>query len=161
MTRLSIEEVDDAAPLAGELFRRTFAHPIPDFPRHFVAIFRGADAVPRVAGYLHYTAWEDVGWLCGGLCVDAEAYARAAPEDAAAWKRAGGIGEIILRDTFARLTDRAAIFGYCGDARQWQHDLNVGFVPAGPPQLLVRWNRDLPPAERAQLVARAAALGPF
>ena len=158
---LAIEEVEDAAGLAGDLFRRTFAHPIPDFPRHFVALHRDAVGGADVVGYIHYTAWEKAGWLCGGLCVDPASYARAAPEDAAAWKRAGGIGEIILRDTFARLTDRAAIFGYCGDARQWQHDLNVGFVPAGPPKLLVRWNRELPPDERARLIARAAALGPF
>jgi hypothetical protein len=158
---LTIEEVDDATALAGDLFRRTFAHPIPDFPRHFVAFARTAGGASFVAGYIHYSAWESAGWLCGGLCVDADSYARAAPAEAAEWKRAGGIGEIILRDTFARLTDRLAIFGYCGDARQWQHDLNVGFVPAGPPRMLVHWNEAVPPAEQARLVARVAALGPF
>jgi hypothetical protein len=91
---------------------------------------------------------------CGVVCART-------PADAAEWKREGGIGEIILRDTFARLTDRVAIFGYCGDARQWQHDLNVGFVPAGPPRMLVHWNEAVPPAEQARLVARVAALGPF
>ena len=83
------------------------------------------------------------------------------PADTAAWKRAGGIGEIILRDTFARLTDRLAIFGYCGDPRQWQHDLNVGFVPAGPPRMLVHWNHEVPAVEQARLIERVAALGPF
>jgi len=158
---LTIEEVDDAATLAGDLFRRTFAHPFPDFPRHFVAFARTADGSSRVVGYIHYSAWETVGWLCGGLCVDRDAYALVAPADAAAWKRAGGIGEIILRDTFARLTDRIAIFGYCGDARQWEHDLNVGFVPAGPPRLLVHWNRPVEAPEQARLIERVAALGPF
>jgi len=158
---LTIEEVDDAAALAGELFRRRFAHPIPDFPRHFVAFARDAAGGAKVVGYIHYTAWEADGWLCGGLCVDVDAYASAMPGDAAAWKRAGGIGEIILRDTFARLTDRAAIFGYCGDARQWQHDLNVGFEPAGPPRMLVHWNREVPAEARARMIERVAALGPF
>ena len=122
---------------------------------------QAADGSSQVAGYIHYSAWETAGWLCGGLCVDGAAYARASPSDAAAWKRAGGIGEIILRDTFARLTDRVAIFGYCGDARQWQHDLNVGFEPAGPPRMLVHWNRVVPAALRARLIERVAALGPF
>jgi hypothetical protein len=112
-------------------------------------------------GYIHYTAWENDGWLCGGLCVDRNAYARAGPAEAATWKRAGGIGELILRHTFARLTDRVAIFGYCGDARQWQHDLNAGFVPAGPPHLLVKWNRPPPATEQSAMVERAAALGAF
>ena len=158
---LSILEVDNAAPLAGRLFRATFGHPIPDFPRHFVAIHRAADGAEHVVGYIHYTAWEAEGWLCGGLCVDRHAYARAGGTEAAEWKRDGGIGEIILRHTFAQLTDRAAIFGYCGDARQWKHDLNVGFVPAGPAHLLVKWNRPLPESVRAAMVARAAALGAF
>src|SRR5439155_19070266 len=89
---LTIEEVDDATALAGDLFRRTFAHPIPDFPRHFVAFSRLADGSSQVAGYIHYSAWETAGWLCGGLCVDSAAYNRASPADAAAWKHAGGIG---------------------------------------------------------------------
>ena len=158
---LIIVEVDEAATLAGELFRSTFGHPIPDFPRHFVALDRNTGGGLRAIAYIHYTAWERDGWLCGGLCVDREAYARAEPADAAAWKQGGGIGEFVLRHTFALLTDRTAIFGYCGDARQWQHDLNVGFVPAGPAHLLVKWNWPLPEPERASMIARAAALGPF
>lgn len=158
---LSIEEVDDATALAGELFQRSFGHPIPDFPRHFVALGRAADGEPFVAAYVHYSAWEETAWLCGGVCADRGAYTRAAPADAAEWKRAGGLGEIILRETFARLTDRPAIFSYCGDARQWQHDLNAGFEPAGPPLLLVRWNHPGSRLQRAGLVERIAALGPF
>ena len=57
--------------------------------------------------------------------------------------------------------DRLAIFGYCGDTRQWQHDLNVGFVPAGPPRMLVHWNHEVPAVEQARLIERVAALGPF
>lgn len=158
---LVVVEVDDATSLAGPLFQASFGQPIPGYPRHFVAFDRPADEGGLVAGYVHYTAWENDGWLCGGLCVDPLAYARAAPATAAEWKRAGGIGEIILRETFAQLTDRAAIWGYCGNARQWQHDLNVGFVPAGPQYLLVKWNRTLPAIEQAAFIERAVALGPF
>jgi hypothetical protein len=158
---LIITEVDRATELAGHLFATTFGHPIPESPRHFVAFHRTADAALRVAAYVHYTAWEEHGWLCGGLCVDHAAYANADADEAEVWKRAGGVGEIILRDTLARLRDRPVIFGYCGDGRQWQHDLNVGFTPAGPARLLVIWNRPLPEAERERLIARAAALGAF
>ena len=158
---LNIVEVDDAASLAGDLFRTRFGATIPDYPRHFVAFHRDASAALRVVCYLHYTAWEDHSWLCGGLCVDPAAYQYAGTAEATSWKQAGGIGEIVLRDTLARLTDRPAVFGYCGDARQWQHDLNVGFVPAGPRFLLVIWNRPLPYAEQESLIGRAAALGHF
>jgi hypothetical protein len=157
---LIIVEVDDADALAGELFFATFGHPIPKFPRHFVALQRVGSRALCVASYIHYTAWGREAWLCGGLCVDRQAYSRAEPGDAAEWKRAGGIGEIVLRDTLSRLTDRI-VFGYCGDARQWQHDLNVGFVPAGPPHLLVMWNSVFSRPEQEKLIARAAAMGAF
>lgn len=158
---LALVEVDDAESLAGELFRASFGHPLPDYPRHFVAFDRSVDEVGSVVGYIHYTAWEGDVWLCGGLCVDSQAYLRAAPAVAQEWKRAGGIGEIILRESFTRLNDRAAILGHCGDARQWQHDLNAGFVPAGPPHLLVKWNRLLSRDQQAAIIERAVALGPF
>lgn len=157
---LIIVEIDAAAELAGALFQATFGHPIPDFPRHFVALHARADAL-RVVAYIHYSAWEDHSWLCGGLCVDRDAYSSADPAEAAEWKRSGGIGEILLRNTLARLKDRVAVFGHCGDARQWQHDLNVGFIPAAPPNLLVIWNQPLADAERTELIARAVALGAF
>jgi hypothetical protein len=158
---LIIAEVDSATELAGSLFAARYGHAIPQFPRHFVAFHRAADATLEVVAYLHYTAWEEHSWLCGGLCVDPAAYEHADAGEAEAWKRAGGIGEILLRDTLARLTDRPAIFGRCGDPKQWQHDLNVGFVPAGPPHLLVIWNKPLPAAEQQRLILRAEALGLF
>ena len=160
---LIIAEVDPARELAGELFTSIFRHPVPDFPRHFVAFAQSADATLRVVAYIHFTAWEEHSWLSGGLCVDHSVYSRADPGEADAWKRAGGVGEIVLRETFARLTDRPVIFGYCGNPRQWEHCLKVGYVPAGPPHLLAVWNRNraLPPAERQRLIAAAAALGPF
>jgi len=156
-----VDEVDDAETVAGALFRRSFGHPIPTFPRHFVAFGRDARGGSQVAGYVHYTPWESTVWLCGGLCADRDAYARAAPDDAAAWKRAGGIGEIILRATFPLLVDRPAVFSTCGDPKQWQHDLNAGFEPAGPPHLLVHWTRPVPEAERRRLIEQIATLPPF
>jgi hypothetical protein len=158
---LVIVEVEPAAALAGDLFRAAFGQQIPDFPRHFVAFHRDGSAALTVAAYIHYTAWGDDAWLCGGLCVDRDAYGRAPSDEVADWKRAGGIGEIVLRTTFERLTDRVAIFGYCGNERQWRHDLNAGFVPAGPQHLLVKWNRALAEADALPLITAAAALGPF
>ena len=158
---LSIVEVDDAAGVAGRLFQKTFGHAIPDFPRHFVALHDQGDTLRAVA-YVHYSAWDDHAWLCGGVCADREAYQRAEPEEAAEWKRAGGLGEIIMRTTLAKLNDRPAIFAHCGEPRQWQHDLNVGFIPAAPPTtLLVIWKHSLAEREQQNMIDRALALGPF
>jgi len=158
---LPIVEVDDASALASELFHAAFGHPVPAFPRHFIAFYRDRTGAFRVAAYIHHSVWGDDAYLAGGLCVDREAYAHARPEDAAEWKRAGGIGEILQRECFARLTDRAAIFGHCGNPRQWPHSIQSGFEAAGPEYLLVRWNRPLSQEAKAEFIARAVALGPF
>jgi hypothetical protein len=158
---LIITEVDDATALAGDLFRSSFGQAIPREPRHFITFHRAPDATLSVIAYIHYTAWEEHSWLSGGLCVDPAVYARVDPREAAVWKREGALGEIVLRDTLARLNDRAVIFGYCGHPRQWEHCLKVGYVPCGPPHLLAVWNQDLPVAEKTRLIAKAAALGAF
>jgi hypothetical protein len=158
---LAIEEVRNGALLGGPLFRRTFGAPPPTVPRHFVAFYRPRGGDVRVGAYIHYMAFRDIAWLCGGLCVDRDFYRLAAADVGECVKRMGGLGEIMLRDTFARLGDRHAIFGYCGDAAQWQHDLNIGFTPAGPPRMLVRWTRPLAGAERAALIDDVRAIGAF
>jgi hypothetical protein len=158
---LAVEEVQNGAMLGGPLFRATFGAPPPAVPRHFVALYRTREEQLRVGAYIHYMAFRDSAWLCGGLCVDRRFYLEAPDSLGACVKRMGGLGEIVLRDTFERLTDRSAIFGYCGDARQWQHDLNIGFEPAGPPLLLVRWTKALADSERDALIERVRAIGPF
>jgi hypothetical protein len=158
---LAIEEARNGAMLGGPLFRRTFGVSPPTVPRHFVALYRAGTSDLRVGAYIHYMAFRDFGWLCGGLCVDGGFYGSASPELGECVKAMGGLGEIVLRDTFSRLTDRHAIFGYCGDARQWQHDLNIGFVPAGPPRMLVRWTRPASEAERETMIEAVRAIGPF
>lgn len=40
---LIITELDSATELAGTVFGAAFGHPIPQFPRHFVAFHRAAD----------------------------------------------------------------------------------------------------------------------
>ena len=160
-TQLVVEEVRNGGMLGGPLFRKTFGAPPPIVPRHFVALYRTRESDLRIGAYIHYMAFRDVAWLCGGLCVEPAFYATAPDEVGACVKRMGGLGEIVLRDTFARLTDRCAIFGYCGDARQWQHDLNIGFVPAGPPRMLVRWTKAIADADREALIEEVRAMGPF
>ncbi len=158
---LAIEEVENGALIGGPLFQRTFGAPPPAVPRHFAALYRASGKELRVGAYIHYMAFRDAAWLCGGLCVDGDFYRMANDDLRECVKGMGGLGEIVLRDTFARLTDRSAIFGYCGDARQWQHDLNIGFTPAGPPRMLVRWMKPLSEAARAALIDDVRSIGPF
>ncbi len=62
---LQIVEVSDAAPFIAALFRRRFGSEPPDFPRHFIALYRNGDGQWQSVGYVHFTRHKH-DYLCGG-----------------------------------------------------------------------------------------------
>ena len=161
---LGVWEVNDARAVAGELFRRSFGHDVPDFPRHFVMVYSpppgSSEAGPLVVAYVHHTPFEGV-HLTGGMCVDAAVYRKLPKAVFDQVREEGGLATIILRDTFARLGDSAAAFGFVGEPRARAADLRAGFVDTDRPQLMVFWRRELPGDERRRLVDLVDAVGPF
>ncbi len=107
--RSCIDTVETSdARLAAPLFRKSFGHPVPPMPRHYVMFYRppaaqGSDSgQPLVIGYTHQLAFENV-YLAGGMCVDPTAY-RMFPR----WlfdevKREGGLATLIMKESFATL----------------------------------------------------------
>jgi hypothetical protein len=157
---LRIEEVANAEFFVGDLFRRRFRGDPPDYPKHFVAFYRPERSTLQAVGYVHYTQFED-SWLCGGLVIDDRLYRRMPSAHRDLIRHAGGIAEKLLRDTFARLADAPAIWGYVGDALAEKVDLRAGFRHTKDRYVMVCWNKDLPEDEKAQRLARVVALGPF
>jgi hypothetical protein len=155
-----VEEVDDARFFINDLFRRRFGSDAPDYPSHFVAFHAAGGAQYGALGYVHYSRFED-SWLCGGMVMDDRAYRRVPAHHRAAIKAAGGVAEIMLRTTFARLRDAPAIWGYVGDKLAEVVDLRAGFVHTTAPHVMVVWNRPLSDAEKAERLAKVVALGPF
>ena len=156
-----ITEVDDGPAFAGPSFRRKFAAEIADCEHHVVAFLRPAEDLFVPANYVHLWLREDLG-LIGGASTDGRAFARIDPGAAARIRDAGGLYLQTLRWTFAKFADRCeAFFGYCGDPRAWEVDMQAGFEPTEHPRLIAHWHRPLPPARRAELVARANGFGPF
>ena len=155
-----VEEVGDSEFYAGELFRRRFRGNPPDYPKHYVAFYRQGRTTYRPVGYIHYSGFED-SWLCGGMVMDDRLYRRIPAPHRMLIKDAGGIAEIMLRDTFARLADAMAIWGYVGDKQAEEVDLRAGFRHTSHPHVMVVWNRELPEEEKAARIARVIALGPF
>jgi hypothetical protein len=155
-----VEEVSDAEFYAGDLFRRRLGGNPPNFPMHFVAFYRQGRTRYLPVGYIHYTAFEDT-YLCGGMVIDDRLYRRIPAPHRKLIKNAGGIAEIMLRETFARLTAAPAIWGYVGDKQAEEVDVRVGFRHTHHPHVMVVWNRELPEAEKAARLERVIALGPF
>jgi len=155
---LALVEVDDAAPLAGALFARSFKAVIPDFPRHFVIVDRaraGQDAI----GYVHHTPCGDA-YLAGGLVVSALEFRKLDARTAQAVRGEGGLGEWIMRASCASL-DGDAVFAYMGDAKSIRVNLRVGFAPTAHRYLHVLWKRELTQERRRAIVEQVAALGAF
>lgn len=159
---IHIEEVTDAAPFAGELFQRKFKHPVPDYPRHFVAFYQPAEGNRSTIGYVHYLPFEDV-YLCGGMCVDTAMYRKLPKAHMDGIRRAGSLAEYLLRETFEMVGPCAAIFGSVGDATARVVDLRAGFIDTGEPHVMVVWRdaRGAGEAEKRALVRKVVALGGF
>lgn len=158
-------EVNDARVVAGDLFRRSFGHDVPDYPRHFVLVYSpppdAGDTTPRVVAYVHQSPREDF-HLTGGMCADAAAYRRMPRWLFEQARAAGGLATIVTRDSMGMLGDSPAAFGHVGEPRARAADLRTGFVDTGVEHLMVYWRRpELTEAERRRLIGRAAALGAF
>ena len=157
---LRVDEVTDAEFYAGDLFRRRFGHEPPSFPRHYVAFYRATRTSYWPVGYVHYAAFEDM-MLCGGMVIDDRLYRRLPATHRALLKQGGGIAEIMLRETFARLHAAPAIWGYVGDKQAEAVDLRAGFRRTHHPYVMVVWNQPLSDDEKAARTERVIALGPF
>ena len=156
---IQINEVADAAALAGELFLKKFAHPIPKYPRHFVALYAPHPGESATIGYVHYLPFENV-FLCGGMCTDVTLYRQMPREHRDAIRAVGSLAEHLLTTTFTMLGDCAAIFGSVGDATARNVDLRAGFIDTGLPHLMVVW-RSATEAQKPVLIKKVLALGGF
>lgn len=157
---IRVEETSDAEFYAGDLFRRRFGGDPPNYPRHYVAFYRQGRTRYLPVGYIHYTTFED-SYLCGGMVIDDRLYRRIASQHRKLIKEAGGIAELMLRETFAKLRLAPAIWAYVGDKQSEEVVIRAGFRHTRHPHVMVVWNRDLPDAERDARLERVIALGPF
>ena len=154
------EEIASPPASVARLFQRSFGHPIPTYPRHFVMWYEPHGGEAIVAAYIHQLPFHEV-HLAGGMCVDPRVYRML---DAATFKEvrdAGGLATVIMTDTYALLGDSPAVFGHVNEPRARQADLRAGMVDTDREHLMVYWRRELPPAEKRRLVDLVAAHGAF
>ena len=161
--RLRTWEVNDARVVAGDLFRRSFGHEVPDYPRHFVLVYSpepGSQEPPTVVAYVHQMRGEGY-YLCGGMCVDERAYRRFPRALFGAVREQGGLATIVTRDSVEMLGDCAAVFGHVGEPRARAADLRTGFVDTDRTHLMVIWRKPLSDEDKRRLVDEVASRGAF
>ena len=152
----------------ADLFKRAFNRSVPTFPRHFVATLQ-RDGHEELAGYIHFTAFDDGVYLCGGLCIDTRVYRRLTPLERSRVASYGSLSRWLILASTSALGAKRAVFAYTGHTRSRTDAFALGYVPAksalsffsrARKYLLVQWHNELD-ADRVQLVRRVAAHGPF
>lgn len=134
---------------------------MPEYGRQLIAMYRKDSHHFVPVGYLNVWRHGMVA-LVGGGCTDGRAFARIEPEHGQAIRDSGGTLFNLLRYSFTRMaTDYEAFFGYCGDARAEEVDLQAGFKHTGVPMLLANFHRPIDAPRKRELIAEVAALGPF
>src|SRR5699024_11350220 len=112
-------------------------------------------------GYLQIGRHESVA-LVGGGCTVGRGFADVDTDHAAAIRAAGGVLYLLLRHAFTQMADDyEAFFGYCGDKRAGEVDLQAGFEYTRYQYLLAHFHRPASEARKAALIDQVHALGPF
>jgi hypothetical protein len=158
---IRITEIDDGPFFVNSLFRRKFGSDAPAVPHHVAAFLATAPDTFRLVGYAHFMPFGDI-MLVGGVCTNGQAFESLDDTQRGVVRDAGGVYFQVLRYAFARFADDCeAYFGYCGDARAEQVNLEAGFRHTGHPHLLVNFHKPLHEVMQRALIAKAAAIGPF
>lgn len=153
-------EVSDGRYCAGHIFKEKLGGVLPDYGRHIIALYKH-DLCLITLGYLNILEHDGVA-LVGGGCVYGKAFTDVSAAHRAAIRETGGVLFCMLRYAFTEMADDyQAFFGYCGDKRAEEVDLQAGFRHSGHPNLLVHFHRDGDPARQEQLTRKVIDLGPF
>lgn len=157
---IDLIEVEDAEPMAGELFQKSFNSPIPDFPKHFILLAEKNAKAPLVLAYAHATKLKNI-YLGGGMCVDYKAIRSLPKSIRKDLSKQGGVAYSLLTASVQKLTDCDAVFAYVGHQAAYKIDLAVGFKPTQHKHLIVYWKKQLDETKQNQLIELAHQQGPF
>ncbi len=151
------KETHLASPAATTLFARSFTLAIPNFPRHFELCATDG----QVVGYVHFTRAEKGVYLCGGLCIDARLYRRYRLQERASFQGEGTWSRQLLRRSIDLLGQKRAVFAYSDHRVSVRDIVALGFIHTPHRFLYAQWHSASRPAERAELVDLAHAVGAF
>jgi len=156
-----IAEVSDGRFFAGSMFQLAFGHELPDFGHHLVCFYPTSPQEFVPLGYLNFLGHASV-MLVGGGVTSGTAFRHVSDEHSALIRSGGGVLFHLLRFGFRRFADQAeAYFGYAGDARAREVDLQAGFEPTGHEYLLAHFHRPLSEARKRELIEEVLRIGPF
>lgn len=155
-----LRELQEPTPEVLALFRKCFASPPPNVPRHYVGMMTHRSQAPTTCAYVHLSQFEPGVFLVGGLCVDVAIYRRLSEQQRNAVARVGSLSRWMLARSIEALGHKRAVFAYTGDTRSRRDCMALGFERAHGPYLIVQWHQE-PSDQRNLLVERVERHGPF
>lgn len=156
-----VTEVDRGPAFIEHIFQRKFRASPPDFPHHVVTFYRKSWDCYVPFSYVHIRPFGDV-YLVGGASTDGRGFELMPEHERDLVRSAGGVYLNALRYAFKKFADRCdAFFGYCGDARAYEVDMQAGFVPTPHEFLIAHWHRPIDEARKHALIAKVHAIGAF
>lgn len=158
--RIKLIEVDDAAHLAGDLFKKSFNDVIPNFPKHFVLIAEQKNKSTLTLGYVHFTEHKNI-YLGGGMCVNTASLKIMPKHLREHLNQQGGVAYTMLNAAVEKLTGCDAVFGYVGHQGAYKIDLAVGFEQTQHQHLIVYWKNQLNKQQQDAIIQKAYEFGPF
>jgi len=157
---IRVEEVEDGAFFAGEIFRQAFGDELPGFSSHLVAFYQAARNCFVVVGYVHCTVRDDL-CFCGGLVLDERAIRRMPASHQTALRSSGGVGRRLLDEASRRFAQLPALWAMVGDEPMRETFHSAKFEAAPAPNLMVRWHADSGDSARAEVLRRVIDVGSF
>ncbi|TVQ34291.1 MAG: hypothetical protein EA370_10880 [Wenzhouxiangella sp.] len=155
-----VTEIAEGQRLAEDIFQAKYRAAAPGHGHHVFALLGGPEGW-QVGSYINYLPHRNA-MLVGGACTNGEVLRQLPARQRELIEAAGGLMLQTVRYAEQRFSlCSVGTFGHCGDARSWSILSQCGYQRLDHPYLIVRWNRDLPEAERTELVASVAALGEF
>ena len=111
--------------------------------------------------YVNFLEHENV-ILVGGAVTNGKAFKYVEPEHAYQIRADGGAYFQLLKYGFRTFADRCdAFFGYAGDKRAYEVDLEAGFIPTNHQYLIVNFHKPMNDVEKNALIEKIHAIGPF
>ena len=136
-SQLTLVDVNDAAPFAGDLFKQSFGDAIPNFPKHFVLLLSD-QGLTLTLGYVHFTKKDNI-YLGGGMCVNSRVLRQVPKAIRKDLSSMGGVAFTMLSESVKQLNDCDAVFGHVGHQGAYKIDMAVGFEQTENDHLIVFW----------------------
>jgi hypothetical protein len=156
-----ITEVSSGAFFADDFFSRSFGENVPPYGHHIVCFYRKSPSHFLPLGYVNFLEYEEV-ILVGGAVTNGAAFKLVDESHAAQIREAGGVYYQLLVYSFKAFAERCeAYFGYVGDERAYEVDIQAGFEPTGHDRLIVNFHKPLETERKEALIAKMHAVGPF